>query len=842
MDELRKKYGNKYNKIPFSHQSEAFNALNKTFYVPSQDYRAGLLVLPTGAGKTFTAVNWLSKYVISKGIRVLWLAQSSILLDQAFEAFRDNAINISPERQSLNIRVVSGSPKHHNVFSIAETDDVVIITTHSAINHFNACPLDKDGNQIQTQIKKFVENNSDASLFVVLDEAHHAPAYGCRNLLLDITKLVPSVNILGLTATPTYTDEKKRGWLFKIFEQKIIYEAKQANLIAQNILAIPNYIEKSTGTKLGVDDKLYDRLVRQHKDLPESIIEKIARDSARNNYIVNDYVAHKNIYGKTIIFSDRWFQCLYLRDKLIEKGIRAEAVFSRIDADPGTPEARNRRTSSDNERIIQEFRENKYDVLVNVRMLAEGTDIPDCKTVFITRQTTSSILLTQMIGRALRGKKAGGGNDKGEANIVLFIDDWKRVINWAKIEGGKTEDSRPIRGYFPMQIISFNLVEKLIKQIDNNGIIDPTPFLQFIPVGWFLTNISVNTSDGINDEMQTFDEFVMVYEKTKDKFDSFMGGVFDNLPQEWADEKLDENVLKPHVDGWLKEYFDQEQDDIGGMLEPYMIKIVRHIAQNGEKPDYFPFTLRDDYDLDKLAKNLCTKDFYGEREILQYEFNRSGSLWKVFYRDYYLFKRAVDEAKITICEKERNSPSPPDTVETVILEPDDNGKVPPEWLRKQVIARDGSKCLCCGRSGRGVKLEIDHIIPYSIGGKTVLENLQTLCSVCNKNKSINEINFRDIHSSTLKLPKNLELLTPHKDENPKYTMTRIVNFFYHCQAVIGMTIHVKSSGSHYYKWKIELYAGNNPEWLKNQRKKLITFIHDELGWTHVKDLIIECKN
>ena len=40
----------------------------------------------------------------------------------------------------------------------------------------------------------------------------------------------------------------------------------------------------------------------------------------------------------------------------------------------------------------------------------------------------------------------------------------------------------------------------------------------------------------------------------------------------------------------------------------------------------------------------------------------------------------------------------------------------------------------------------------------------------------------------------------------------------------------------------ELYTANNPDWLKSQKKKLIAYIHDELGWTHVKDLIIECKN
>ncbi len=47
-------------------------------------------------------------------------------------------------------------------------------------------------------------------------------------------------------------------------------------------------------------------------------------------------------------------------------------------------------------------------MLINIKILTEGTDIPDVQTVFITRETKSDILLTQMIGRALRGPRMGG--------------------------------------------------------------------------------------------------------------------------------------------------------------------------------------------------------------------------------------------------------------------------------------------------------------------------------------------------------------------------------------------------------------------------------------------------
>lgn len=59
-------------------------------------------------------------------------------------------------------------------------------------------------------------------------------------------------------------------------------------------------------------------------------------------------------------------------------------------------------------------------------------------------------------------------------------------------------------------------------------------------------------------------------------------------------------------------------------------------------------------------------------------------------------------------------------------------------LRYEVLARDHFTCRYCGASPKkdsNVTLHIDHIIPWSKGGKTVLNNLQTLCSKCNLGKS-----------------------------------------------------------------------------------------------------------
>jgi 5-methylcytosine-specific restriction endonuclease McrA len=59
-------------------------------------------------------------------------------------------------------------------------------------------------------------------------------------------------------------------------------------------------------------------------------------------------------------------------------------------------------------------------------------------------------------------------------------------------------------------------------------------------------------------------------------------------------------------------------------------------------------------------------------------------------------------------------------------------------IRLKVLDRDAYRCILCGRSPAmdiGVRLHIDHKIPFSKGGKSTIDNLQTLCQDCNLGKS-----------------------------------------------------------------------------------------------------------
>ena len=58
---------------------------------------------------------------------------------------------------------------------------------------------------------------------------------------------------------------------------------------------------------------------------------------------------------------------------------------------------------------------------------------------------------------------------------------------------------------------------------------------------------------------------------------------------------------------------------------------------------------------------------------------------------------------------------------------------PSARMKVQVLMRDGNRCRLCGvECNDGLhNIHFDHIIPWSKGGETTLENLQVLCNDCN---------------------------------------------------------------------------------------------------------------
>lgn len=71
--------------------------------------------------------------------------------------------------------------------------------------------------------------------------------------------------------------------------------------------------------------------------------------------------------------------------------------------------------------------------------------------------------------------------------------------------------------------------------------------------------------------------------------------------------------------------------------------------------------------------------------------------------------------------------------------PAEKRRTPSIRLRFAVFTRDNFACVYCGRKPPEVELSPDHVIPFSKGGKTTLENLVTSCRHCNAGKSDQEL-------------------------------------------------------------------------------------------------------
>ncbi|MDR1201571.1 MAG: HNH endonuclease [Tannerellaceae bacterium] len=104
------------------------------------------------------------------------------------------------------------------------------------------------------------------------------------------------------------------------------------------------------------------------------------------------------------------------------------------------------------------------------------------------------------------------------------------------------------------------------------------------------------------------------------------------------------------------------------------------------------------------------------------ELDRARKYYKRELRDGDIIDPKYWKTNLTYDEYRIAKKYHPDQKERNILTP---------TLRKRIYERDGNRCLNCGSIE---DLSIDHIIPLSKGGKTVIQNLQTLCMKCNLQK------------------------------------------------------------------------------------------------------------
>ncbi len=727
-------------RTPYEHQKKAMEALDK---MNQESSYSTLVVLPTGGGKTYTASMWLLKNAIDKKKKILWIAHRQMLLDQADESFQKFAYKeVVPHISSFCFRIVSGASSHDRTSDIRSSDNLLIVSKDSI------------GRNIE-RLDKWLEGEKE--LYLIVDEAHHSTAKTYRKVIDYVKAKIPDLKIIGLTATPFRTAEEEQGLLAKIYTDGIFngqvvhgdvgitYQIGLKELINRQILAKPIfesfYTDEEYGDSLGVD--AWENI--QHLDiLPDEVAQQMADSAARNKLIVETYKAKQDEYGQTILFAVNVIHAIQLTSLFKKAGIKADFIVSSVrDAATGVTISR-----EDNEKKLEDYRNGKLQVLINVNILTEGVDLPKTKTVFLARPNVSSILMTQMVGRALRGTAAGGTSS---AYIVSFVDHWNEHIAWVNPESlfngnNDFQDNDSERVKRDLRMIAISKIEEFAAILDDavdTTELEKVPFEKRIPVGMYaFTYLEEN---GMDHAYQ-----VMVYDSTQDAYKNLM----DSLPLLFKSFSATEEYL---TETQLDEMEAQCRDSFfcGEMIPPYerkdIMNILKYYAQYEAVPKFYTFAEvdRNKLDISKIAQHIWDEDM-GERKRTEYV----DSLWessddnmlRLFFgrKLYFLRQLNIELMKLShpdIYDEENNIKYGTRALEDLPLY--EIGKINPtleKSLRDEAFEKakdeDGNyHCACCGVADKSrIYFQVDHIIPMNKGGKSVVENLQILCRQCNGTK------------------------------------------------------------------------------------------------------------
>jgi len=373
----------------FEHQQESVRRLMGWWNEPSK--RAGVLCLPTGGGKTRTAVKFVLSEVI-KTKKVLWLTHRDELMNQAIGTFLESAGD--SDRSFTMGRFAAGPLKVQ-----APVD--VLVASIPTLAHKRWGRL-HHLDQVLNQQAKFG--------LIVVDECHHGVARTWKRLIQELQNKCPDIKLLGLSATPTRSASEEHPAFWKLFGG-IVHEVQLVDLIHQRVLAKPRVETIDTGVEFSAtlqEKAEYERF----NDLSMSLVKRICEDEGRNNKVISTFVDRKAEWGSTLIFAATVQQGRYITQKLRETGVSADEVY-------GDSRAAKRK------QVVNAFRSGQIQAVVNCGLFTEGTDLPGIETVFLGRPTRSKILFRQMVGRGLRGPKIGGSE---ECTVVAFFDEVSGLV------------------------------------------------------------------------------------------------------------------------------------------------------------------------------------------------------------------------------------------------------------------------------------------------------------------------------------------------------------------------------------------------------------------------------
>ena len=377
----------------FKHQRNALKELET--YLSCKNGKA-FLHMPTGSGKTRTAMNYVSElFRKQENTIIIWLAHTEELCYQAVSEFQKSWNYLGNRNIELHKYWGDSNPDLDNIH-----------------DGFVVAGLSKIYNLAKSNPRQLGNLASHCSL-VIMDEAHMsiAPTY---QLVLELL-LTFNSSLLGLSATPG------RTWNDVIEDEKLslFYNRNKVTLKVDgytnpiDYLVAEEYLASVKSTPLffnsGYEMTTNDfKFLKEYFHLPDNFLIKLSEDYLRNLLIINKIKSLISEHKRIILFALTVKHSNLIATILSIMGIKAYSLTANTD-----PILRRN--------IITEFKSNSHEsiVLCNYGILTTGFDAPQTSCAVITRPTDSLVLYSQMIGRAIRGVKAKGNK---EAEIVTVID------------------------------------------------------------------------------------------------------------------------------------------------------------------------------------------------------------------------------------------------------------------------------------------------------------------------------------------------------------------------------------------------------------------------------------
>lgn len=438
----------KYSMFPY--QEEAIKNLEKLDKV-YDTYRT-LVVVPTGGGKTRIAVEYLNRNVLNRqGTKVLWICERLSLLTQAHHSFVDHTYRDSLEHggkpfkaSEITAHVFSSQDTSFREEYKSEDVQMVFVTKQTLCKMFGFADNSGKQKEIDESFKDWLENPDE--LTVIIDEAHHAVGDDYRNIISTLLSMVQKkkIHIIGLTATPKNTNGSRIEEIFlhgidlksEMPTDKTCYASRVSinQLIAEGYLAKPFLAKKkdSSPEKLS-DRKLCNRIIDTYEKGVCALALETPSSQDEDTKVPKE-LNPNNSFGQTVIFVKSREVARLLWSKFLAHEIDCGISIS-TDGNNDLTQYKNlqdyinKDLSSDQIVKIYEERyaKNILPVIVSVDKFKEGVDVPKTQTVFIARDSSTEISVTQMVGRALRGVLQGGTS---EAYLVEFEDEQLNKILW----------------------------------------------------------------------------------------------------------------------------------------------------------------------------------------------------------------------------------------------------------------------------------------------------------------------------------------------------------------------------------------------------------------------------